>query len=376
MIETWQNERADLKGRSVLLALSGGVDSAVAALRLQRLGLRVHAVYMQLWTVPEAAGRAAGERARAEALAAQLGIPLTVLDLSDYFYAQVVSPFLAAYAAGQTPNPCVVCNQLLKFRLPELTELSGAGDFDYYATGHYARVTESADGLFHLLTARDPKKDQSYMLYHLQQADLARLLLPLGDSSKTEIREEAARAGLASAKTGDSQDICFLAGADHHTFLRQSQVGSTAGDFVSETGQVLGRHQGLGHYTVGQSKRLGIALGERMVVARILPEKNQIVLVPLRDFKQKRAQVKALSWTQPVPPAVGTVVEVCVRYRGQRCPVRLLPVEGLERENFLAAESLDVYNEQGLPALSPGQAAVFYHNDEVLGGGIWTENFS
>lgn len=331
------------------------------------MGLEVHAVHMLLWTMPEVESQAFAEAKRAEALAKQLAIPFTLLDLREYFYAEVVTPFLAEYAAGRTPNPCVICNQCLKFKLPELAALEGAGEHDYFATGHYARVCLGDDGFYHLHEAKDPMKDQSYMLYHLDQLMLSRLLLPLGESSKEEIRAEAAAYGLAAAKKKDSQDICFIADKDHHNFLASQNCASKPGHFVDRDGKVLGEHRGIGHYTVGQSKKLGIALGERQVVSKINALDNSIVLMPRSEFKQTEAHLKKLSFILPEPPESGIKLSLAVRYRARKCPV----IVDSEHPHLLAGGECRVYNNDGLPAFSPGQAGVFYAGTEVVGGGIF-----
>ncbi len=348
--------------KRILLALSGGVDSAVAALKLLEAGHEVEACYMSLWA--EDARREALEisETRARELAEQLNLPFYVLDLKDYFYAEVVVPFMEAYARGETPNPCIYCNQALKFKLPEILK----SEAEYFATGHYARVEQGEDGHFRLLEALDGKKDQSYMLYHLSREDLRRIVLPLGRMTKEDVRREAAASGLRLAKAPESQDICFIAGNSHHDFLRSRGCGGTVGDFVDRDGNVLGPHQGIGRYTVGQTRGLGVSTGEKMAVAEIRAADNSIVLLPKSDFRQTTATVRDLKITNPEKLFAGADVTVRVRYRGAKVPCRVT-ADGELRDGM----TIRVDARDGFPPISPGQAAVFYDGPEVLGGGIW-----
>lgn len=348
--------------KKILLALSGGVDSAVAALRLQRAGYAVEACYMSLWAEEAQRDNLKISEERARDLAAQLDIPFYVLDLKQYFYDNVVTPFLESYAKGETPNPCIYCNQALKFKLPEILK----SEAEYFATGHYARVEEGPDGHYHLLEATDLTKDQSYMLYHLQREDLKRIILPLGHSTKTEVRAEAMASGLHLAKAPDSQDICFIAGKSHHDFLESHGCAGRPGNFVDAEGNVLGPHRGLGLYTVGQTRGLGISTGEKMAVAEIRAKDNSIVLLPKADFRQTAATVRDLKIMNPDKLQAGAELTVRVRYRGPKVACRIAP-----EDTVAPGATIRVVADDAFPPLSPGQAAVFYDGPEVLGGGIW-----
>ncbi len=334
----------------VLLALSGGVDSSLAGLLLQRQGYALAAVTMLTASETPPAGAAEA--------AAQLGIPHQFIDLRQLFREKVIVPFCREYRCGRTPNPCVNCNRWLKFGLlPKLAEEMGC---DHFATGHYARVDRMENGRYFLRRGLDTEKDQTYFLYPLAQTLLSRLLLPLGEMTKTETRRLAAEAGLSAAERADSQDICFIPDGDYRKFLQKMEDAPLPpGDFVDRQGKRLGRHSGLDHYTVGQRKGLGIALGHPVYVTALDAEKNRVILGTKEDLLHEGLLAKDCvfqareSWTGELP-----VLAKC-RYRAAAVPAFIRREGDYVRLRFAEPES----------SATAGQAVVFYEGDRLLGGG-------
>jgi tRNA-specific 2-thiouridylase len=346
----------------VFVAMSGGVDSALAAALLAERGHDVVGVWMRLSRerlesdAPRCCGTdEAGEQARRAA--AHLGIPFYALDLSDVFGREVVDRFVGSYAAGETPNPCVACNAYVKFEalLGDVTRKFGAR---WIATGHYARVRR--DGArWRLLRGRDAAKDQSYALYMLGQRELARTLFPIGElSGKDETRALAHRFGLPNAAAAESMDICFVPG-DHRDVVRaRAPEAFVPGPVERPDGTVVGAHGGVGGLTVGQRRGVGVAANERLYVLRLDLERNAAV-VGTRDEVETRAYtLRDVRFTGDAPPAMRFRTRVALRYRGDPVPCEVA-VEG-DRATLRLDE----------PALvAPGQAAVLYAGDEVIGGG-------
>ncbi len=348
-------------GSRVFVAMSGGVDSSVAAALLKERGEDVVGVWMRLVpaghdpAAPRCCGTdEAGEDARRAA--AMLGIPFYALDYADIFGRQVVERFVASYAAGETPNPCVACNQYVKFEalLRDVVAKFGA---DRLATGHYARVTHEG-GRHRLLRARDAAKDQSYALYMLGQRELARLELPIGElADKSETRGIAARFGLATATKPDSMDVCFI-GGDYREFVRRRAPGAFApGPVERLDGSVVGAHAGMGALTVGQRTGVGVATGERLYVLRLEPDRRVAVVGTRDEVSVTGYEVRDVSFTAAVP-APRFRAQAVLRYRGT-------PLAG-----WVSVRTDGATLELDAPALvAPGQAVVWYDGDEVLGGG-------
>jgi tRNA-specific 2-thiouridylase len=362
-----------LMKKRALIAMSGGVDSSVAAALLQREDLDCTGVMMRLFA-DETLGIEEGseyvhemesgccslaDAAYARQVAGQLDIPFYVFDLSEDFRRCVIDRFVAAYARGETPNPCIDCNRYLKFE--QLMARAASLDFDVMATGHYARVEwDEVAGRWLLRAARDESKDQSYVLYTLTQAQLARLRLPLGDLLKSEVRALAAQFGFRNADKPDSQNICFVPDGDYSRFI-ETCVGHDfePGDFLDLSGQVMGRHQGIIRYTLGQRKGLG-AFGRPVYVSAIDAQTNTVTLGDEDSLYGRECILRELNWIAGVPETGMQSVEVKIGYRCARQPALVeLTDEGRLRVCF----------DQAQRAITPGQAAVLYQDEYVLGGG-------
>ncbi|MBQ2718961.1 MAG: tRNA 2-thiouridine(34) synthase MnmA [Clostridia bacterium] len=331
----------------VLIAMSGGVDSAVAAGIVTAAGHEAEGCTLLLCEGGE------GEAARAAEVSRRLGIPHRTLDLRREFFSRVMRPFAEEYARGRTPNPCVLCNRTVKLGL--LCEYAEAEGFDAVATGHYARREGDR-----LRMAKDEGKDQSYMLYTLSAERLSRLLFPLGELTKDEVRRRAAQWGLAEGTERESQDICFVPSGDHAAAV-EAILGRQipAGNYVDKDGTVLGRHRGIVHYTVGQHKGLGIALGRVRYVTAISAERGEVTLGDEEELYRREVALRDVTYVGVAPTApFRAVAKLRYRARGAECTVY---PEG-------AGARLLFDKAQRAPA--PGQSAVLYDGEYVLGGGI------
>ncbi len=338
--------------KRVAVAMSGGVDSSVAAALLKRAGYNVFGIHMQLWPGSELAPVISD----LERTCQLLDIPLYQLDLEREFQRLVIDYFCREYGLGRTPNPCIACNQQVKFgRLLERALEMGA---EYLATGHYARVEHSPNG-YRLLKAVDITKDQSYFLYTLRQGQLQHLLLPLGELSKNRVRRMAAELGLPTSSRHDSQDVCFIPDNDYRSFIAE-HISLKPGDIVDITGKVLGKHGGLARYTVGQRQGLKPASNEQLYVLKLDAANNRLV-VGSKDQALHNALIACnLSWVSGKAPAEPVKIMAKVRYKAPEVAAELYPRDGLTEVRFLEPQW----------AVAPGQSVVFYQGEAVLGGGV------
>jgi tRNA-uridine 2-sulfurtransferase len=349
----------------VLAAMSGGVDSAVAAALMAEQGHDVTGVTLKLWCyghspVSPRACCTLDAIDDARAVAARMGFPHYVVEAEEVFRARVLQPFLDAYASGRTPYPCALCNQHLKFGdLVGRMELIGA---QALVTGHYARVERRDDGAWALLRAADRDKDQSYALALVPYAALAVARFPLGALAKHEVRAHAERLGLRVWDKPESQDLCFVPDGDYAGFMVRNlgeTRGTAAGAFVDLEGRRLGTHRGIIHYTVGQRRGLGIAAGEPLYVIAIDAATDTVTLGPRAALDAPGLVTEPANWLMPAPPAAGTRAEVQIRYHHRPAPARLFPApDGRVEVRFETPQS----------AVTPGQTCVFYDGDRVLGG--------
>ena len=341
--------------KRVLIAMSGGVDSSVAASLLLQQGYEVEGVTLKL-----TAGLCC-DIGSAQAVCGHLGIPHRMLDLQREFTTAIIGNFIDEYRKGRTPNPCIRCNDIIKFRT--LLAYAREHGFDFLVTGHYARIgQDAAASRFTLKKGNDPNKDQSYFLYRLTQDQLAHLLLPLGAMRKTEVRRLAASLKLPAADRPESQEICFVPDDDYRAFLREHAPDTLKpGEMVMTDGKVVGKHKGVAFFTVGQRRKLGVAAGERLYVKQIEPGTNRIVLGKVADLQRPEMFVAEPNFIlfneldAPLP------VEVKIRYRSSLEPAVIEPA---------GPGRIHVTFKRSVAGISPGQAAVFYDGDAVVGGGI------
>lgn len=351
----------------IVVAMSGGVDSSLAAALLKEAGHDLIGVTLHLWDNDEAHGlreslccsQEIAESARR--VCAQLGIPYYVFNYQREFRKYVIEYFLSEYASGSTPNPCMACNRELKFRAL-LTRALSLG-YEYVATGHYARINQKGQeaGLFQLLRAVDTFKDQSYMLHMLGQKELARLIFPIGDYTKEQVRRMALERGLASADRPESQDICFVPGNDYRNLLREERPEALVpGPILDQQGHELGQHQGMPLYTIGQRRGLHIAAGYPLYVTGFDPSRNAVIVGPEQALEQSSLETVDTVFVSGHHPDTPFPAEVQIRAHATPVPAEITPV---------GPGRVHVAFSRPQRAITPGQSAVFYDGDVVLGGG-------
>ncbi len=335
----------------ILLGMSGGLDSTWSARRLLDAGHSVEGAVLVM--------HGDTELTSAREAAAALGIALHEIDCRARFCETVIRDFASEYRRGRTPNPCIVCNREVKFR--ELLCAADQGGFDAIATGHYARIGER-DGRYFIRRGADASRDQSYVLWGLGQDVLSRLVLPLGDAYKSDVRDEARRASVASADRPESREICFIPDHDYAAYIERHFGASPPGHFVDTQGRVLGEHRGILHYTVGQRRGLGIALGERMYVSEIRPDDNTVVLKPAEERSVTEFRILSPIFSGALPLADGERLHAEVSVRYQAKPIGAT----LAREG----EEWRVTLDEPIRSVTAGQSAVFYEGDALLLGGF------
>jgi tRNA-specific 2-thiouridylase len=353
--------------KSVVVGMSGGVDSAVAAALLVEQGYDVQGVTLRTWEPEDDATTSKKWQERgcckiglAQFVAERLAIPHHVVDTQDHFRSAVVQDFIDGYLAGETPNPCVRCNERVKFGgLVEAAKSLGA---DYVATGHYAQILPDPNGRLHMNKGGDPAKDQSYFLYRLRQSWLPRIMFPVGAMQKEEVWSRAEAIGLPADEIKESQEICFVTKGDYRTFLHeQAPQAERPGPLVGRDGGVVGTHRGVAFYTPGQRRGLGLASDRRLYVVQVDAKTNTVVLGGGEDLLENSCVVGDLNLLgiDRIDEPVNAMVKV--RYATPAVPAMLSP---------LPHGRLEVAFDRPQRALSPGQSAVFYQGNRVLGGGI------
>ncbi len=357
------SNNADIR---VVVAMSGGVDSSVAAALLVEQGYDVIGMMMRLWA-EESTSCSTHNRCctpeqmnDARRIADKIGIPFYVLDTRDVFRSTIVAFFIDQHRTGVTPNPCIECNRHIRFDW--LLNNALALDADYLATGHYARVARAENGEFQLRKGVDATKDQSYVLSVLQQKHLAHVLFPIGEYPKAEVRQIAERFGLPTASKKDSQDLCFIGDGNYRRFLADFAPDVLQpGPIVLRTGEVIGQHEGLANYTIGQRKGLGIHAAEPLFVIGTNPYRNALIVGTKDELGSDCLTAKRVSWVSDHIPVEPFRAEVRIRYKAQPAPAWIEP---LPDQRFIARF------DAPLRDITPGQGAVIYEGDACLGGGI------
>lgn len=349
--------------KKAIVAMSGGVDSSVSALLMLQQGYECMGMTMRLFDnkelgLPE---RSTDDAADAKAVCDKLNIPHTTCNFQKEFKCHVISPFVSAYEKGRTPNPCIFCNRHLKFgKILEEAKLLG---YDYIATGHYARIVyDEAKGRYLLRKGADAAKDQSYVLYNMTQEQLAHTVFPLGELSKPEIRQLAEKNNLITAHKSDSQDICFIPDGDYAAFIEKHRGKKfSPGNFIDESGKVLGRHKGIIHYTVGQRKGLGLALPQPMYVKAIDVKANTVILTTNSGLFTTKVVAKNINLIDCDKITEPRRVKARIRYHQQEQWATVIQTD---------EDTLELEFDEPQRAITKGQSLVMYEDDYVVGGGI------
>lgn len=359
--------KPDRSKTRVVVAMSGGVDSSVAAALLVEQGYDVIGMMLRLWSEPgrETVNRCCtpDQMADARRVAEHLGIPFYAVDVKDYFRKTIVQFFIDEYAAGRTPNPCIECNRRIRFEF--LLDHALALEADYLATGHYARV-EQVDAGFELRQGRDAHKDQSYVLHILNQQTLSQVLFPVGNYTKVEVRALATRFGLVSAKSSDSQDLCFLGQDDYHAFLdRNAPEIGRIGPIITSDGAQIGTHRGLPFYTIGQRKGLGVSAPTPLFVIAKDVAGNALIVGTRDELGSQSLRAERVNWINGVAPTQPLRAQVKIRYKSPAYPATV---------TAQANDAVAVQFDDPVTGVAAGQGAVFYDGDRCLGGGLIATN--
>jgi len=344
--------------KRIAIAMSGGVDSSVAALLLKEEGHDVFGVTAKTW--PDGSRCCSDEDILgARNMADGIGIPHHIIDLSEPFDSMVVDYFVNEYANGRTPSPCAICNREIKFGL--LLEKALQLGASYMATGHYARISRDADGLCHLYTGLDHTKDQSYFLFSLSQHQLRHTLFPLAELTKNEVRTLAAEHDLPAPVNSESQDLCFVLEGEHWMLTeKRCPAVKRPGKIITVEGRIIGEHHGLHHFTIGQRKGLGIATGKRQYVVALDTKQNRVIIGSKEDLLLGEIDVSNVQWISEASSIPHTRLLVKIRYAHTPAPATI---------KQHADQSVTVTFDTPQSAITPGQAAVFYNDTEVMGGG-------
>jgi tRNA-specific 2-thiouridylase len=347
----------------IVVAMSGGVDSSVAAALLAQQGHDVIGLSMQLYDQREGQVRfgtccTIDDLHDARRVATRIGIPHYIVNFERQFSEQVISNFVREYVGGRTPIPCVHCNGDLKFAT--LAARAGALNARYVATGHYARVEQDADGTYRLLRGVDPAKDQSYFLFTLDQDQLSHAMFPVGGLDKTAVREHARELGLPVSEKPDSHEICFVPDGDHAAFLERHGATQSTGTIRTVDGRVVGEHDGIHRFTVGQRKGLGLSSPVRLYVVGIDASDQTVTVGPREALERTSLTATDVNWIAGVAPDPGTRVTAQIRYRHREAAATLIPGD---------KATVEVSFDEPQHAVAPGQAVVFYQGETVVGGG-------
>ena len=351
------------KFNHVLIGLSGGIDSTVAAFLLKEKGFQVTGLYLHLIDEPESLA-SSNNRYRAQKIAQKLNIPFYEIDYRKEFYRTIIADFIRQYRKGLTPNPCIYCNEKVKFKL--LYDFALKEGFTHIATGHYVRVEKNEkEGRYLLKRGIDEKKEQSYFLYRIKESILSKCIFPLGGLRKEDVKRIALKINLADYTERDSQEICFIPGNDYRKLLaKQGKIREEEGYFFDSAGNVLGKHKGISFYTVGQRRKTGLSLNSRKYVLKISAQDNSVIIGDESELYKQEFEVMALSFISPNSITKPTRLLVQIRYNTPPARAVVYPYD---------EKKMKITFDVAQRAITPGQSAVFYDKDIVLGGGIITQ---